>query len=62
MPANTLGKAFDIERRGRNIEPFVEGAAVLKFGPVDHPDDGLDVIEVRLPWVAPVGLDPVDDR
>jgi hypothetical protein len=31
MPANTLGKAFDLERRGRNIEPFVEGAAVLKF-------------------------------
>jgi hypothetical protein len=30
MPANTLGKAFDLERRGRNIEPFVEGAAVLK--------------------------------
>src|SRR3954453_22332533 len=36
------------------------GAAILEFGPVDDPDQGLDVVEPGLPRIIPVGRDPVD--
>ena len=61
MPADAMGEALDIEAGGRDEEPLIDGAAIFEFGPVDDPDQGLDVVEPGLPRIIPVGLDPVDD-
>ena len=60
MATYTVGQAVDVERRGTDEVACVEGAAVSVLGVGMDFDEGLDVGEARLAWIAAFGDDPVD--
>src|SRR5579863_6880510 len=61
MAARRLGEPFDVERGRTDVEAGIAGAAVGEFGAIDELDDGLDAAEARLPRIAALRGDPVDE-
>src|SRR5882672_5904484 len=60
MAARAPGDAFDVERGGRDVVADVEATAIGVFNACMDLDDGLDVLEARLAWIASLGCNPVD--
>ncbi len=47
MAARAGREAFDVERRGRNVEARVERASVGVFRSIENPNERLDALETR---------------
>src|SRR6266568_9457285 len=61
MATGSPGNPFDVERCGGDVGAGVEGGAVGMLGSVIDLDDRLDGGEARLPRIAALGHDPIDD-
>src|ERR1700678_2183959 len=61
MAAGTSGDALDIEGRRRDIVAGVEATSIGVFGTGMDLDHGLDIGKPRLPRIASVAGDPIDD-
>jgi hypothetical protein len=58
MAARSGGEAFDVERRGRNVDSGVERASVGVFGSIEYVKY---CMKARLTRIGFLALDPVDD-
>jgi hypothetical protein len=61
MTARSGGEAFDVERRGRNVDSGVECASVGVFGSIEYVKNRTDVFETWLTRIGFLALDPIDD-
>src|SRR6185437_10216262 len=62
MAADAVGDAVDVEGGRTDIGASVEERAVGQLGSTIELDDGGNVGEARLPGIAALGGNPIDDR
>src|SRR3974377_252032 len=60
MASCGAGDALDVERCRGDVEAGVKATAIGMLGARGDPDQGLDVAEAGLPWIAALGRDPID--